>query len=282
MPAKSENFKIPPFLACGLLEPCGPAKLAEASSAAPIASIASETAKRLRILRLPFGCQGALAYLLTSTAEIWLAARARVDRVPYPVAQEIERESRREDRKPRPDHQPRLSRVVGGPSRKQVAPAGIFGIDAEAEEREARLEQDVRGHRQRRVDDDRSNEVRNDVRAHDAAVARADHARRLDELLLPQREHLGAQDPGRVVPAEDGEHEHERYHSRSEDAECDRVETWADRRAEGDDEEQGREHHRQLDDTRDGGVDKAPVVAGDRSEDDSENHHGDRREDCNL
>src|SRR5215813_13353268 len=72
----------------------------------------------------------------TSESKLWLAARARVDRVPDSVAQEIEGERRHQDREPRPDHQPRLGRVVRGRGREQVAPAGILRVDAEPEEGE--------------------------------------------------------------------------------------------------------------------------------------------------
>lgn len=44
MPAKSENFTIPPFLA---VEPCEEAKLDAANIAAPIASKATESNNRL-------------------------------------------------------------------------------------------------------------------------------------------------------------------------------------------------------------------------------------------
>src|SRR6266545_1796822 len=184
IPAKSVNLRIPPFRA---VEPCGElsfATPAAASIAAPLPNMAIESSNRLRTWRAPCPCQRTPAYVLTFAVTGWLADRARVDRVSDAVAQEVEGERRREDREPRPDHQPGLGRVVGRPGREQVAPARSRRIDAQPEEGEARLEQDVGGDRERRVDDDRSDQMRDDVRAHDPPVARTDHARRLDELLL--------------------------------------------------------------------------------------------------
>ena len=60
------------------------------------------------------------------------------------------------------------------------------------------------------------------------------------------------------------------------------VQPRADGRAQGDDEEECWEDHRQLYDSGNGGVGQAAVVAGGRSQDDSEDHHCNRREDRDL
>ena len=52
------------------------------------------------------------------------------------------------------------------------APARGRGLDADAEERQRRLEEDVRRDDQRRVDDDRRDEVRQDLAEDDAACPR--------------------------------------------------------------------------------------------------------------
>src|SRR5512133_1280128 len=71
--------------------------------------------------------------------------------------------------------------------------------------------------------------------------------------------------------------------SRSEGAaEREPVQPRADGRAQGDDEEECWEDHRQLYDSGNGGVGQAAVVAGGRSQDDSEDHHCNRREDRDL
>ena len=58
-----------------------------------------------------------------------------------------------------------------------------------------------------------------------------DHPGGLDELLLSDREHLGAHDPRRVEPAEEAEDEDERHHPLAEYAERDLVQPGADRAA---------------------------------------------------
>ena len=99
------------------------------------------------------------------------------------------------------DHEPR--EVDEPPEREALALAvgdelperGVRRLDAEAEERERRLDEDRGRDDERRVDDDRPDAVREDVAHDDAQVARAGRLRRLDELLLPQRQEEAAHDP---------------------------------------------------------------------------------------
>src|SRR5436190_5200462 len=212
----------------------------------------------------------------------YLAHPAWIERVAETVAEQVERQRGREDREPRPEHQPRLSQVVLRPGREQVPPTGNVLVDAEPEKREARLQQDVLRNRQGRVDDDRRDEVRDDVRTHDPAVAGADHPRSLDELLLSQREHLGPHDSCRIEPTQEAEPEHQRHDPLGKDPEGDVVEARTDGRAQRDDEEQRREDHRLLDHTRDRGIDPPPVIPGKRTEQDPDQHHPDRREHSHL
>ena len=73
---------------------------------------------------------------------------------------------------------------------------GLGRLDAEAEEREAGLEQDRVRDAERRDDGQRPDDVRQQVAAEDRPVAHADHARGRDELRFAQRQDLAANDAG--------------------------------------------------------------------------------------
>ncbi len=87
------------------------------------------------------------------------------------------------------------------------APARGRWLNADAEERERRLEEDVRGDDQRAVDDDRRHEVGEDLAEDDPPVRRPQRARRLDELLLAYRQDLAADDARDVGPADERDRE---------------------------------------------------------------------------
>ncbi len=76
-----------------------------------------------------------------------------------------------------------------------LPPAGGRRADADAEERQRRLEQDVQRDQQGRVDDHRRDQVRQDLPEHDSRVGGPERARRLDELLLAQGQHEASDDP---------------------------------------------------------------------------------------
>jgi hypothetical protein len=85
------------------------------------------------------------------------------------------------------------------------------------------------------------------VPTHDPPVARPDHPGGFDELLLPQSQHLGADDPGRVEPRDQADHDREREHAPVEEpVDRDEVEPVADRGAERDQQQEDREGHREL------------------------------------
>ena len=73
--------------------------------------------------------------------------------------------------------------------------------------RQGGLTEDVGGNRQRRVDEDRADQVRQDLATHDPVVGSAEAARGIDELLLAERQHLTAHDAPDVGEAEEAEHE---------------------------------------------------------------------------
>jgi hypothetical protein len=75
--------------------------------------------------------------------------------------------------------------------------------------------------------------------AHDPQGARPDHARGLYVLLLAQPEHPGADDPGRIEPRDQADHDRERDHALVEDS-VQGDEPVADRRPDRDQQEEHR------------------------------------------
>ena len=136
------------------------------------------------------------------------SSAAGVERVAEAVAEEVEGEGREQDCEARPEHQPRLGRSRTAARSRAGCPSSPSGPGCRCRGTKARPRPGCTArHDDRRKHDDRRDQVRQQVRADDPRVARADHARGLDELLLAQRQHLGAHDARRVVPAEEADHE---------------------------------------------------------------------------
>ena len=127
------------------------------------------------------------------TAMLHTHLRARVEGVADAVAEDVERQHGQHE------HQAGHDRLVrrGDDRLDAVAdhrpPGRLRGPHAGAEERQRRLEQDRVGDHQREEDDDRRRQVGQDLGEHDPDRPDALRPRRLDELLLAQREHLPAQ-----------------------------------------------------------------------------------------
>src|SRR5438552_14476582 len=102
-----------------------------------------------------------------------LVLGARIEGVAQTVSEQVESERRDENRQARPDDQPGLRQVVLWTVGEQAAPAGDGLLDPDAEEREAGLGENELRDGDRREDDDRSDEVRQQMRANDAPVTRA-------------------------------------------------------------------------------------------------------------
>src|SRR5712664_3057281 len=115
--------------------------------------------------------------VLNSTARFWIDRTGsgtdpplrRIERVAQSVAHEIDAEHDHHDGQPRKDGQPPLLRVRL-PAGDEHAERRGWRLDPEAEKRERRLGDDRRGDRDRPVDDDRTERVRDDVTEHDAHV----------------------------------------------------------------------------------------------------------------
>src|SRR5919197_2599495 len=140
--------------------------------------------------------------------------RPRVEGVADPVAEQVERENGEQERGAGESEEPPGGVEDRRRLRDHLAPARLRRIDADTEKRECRLEQDVLRDHERRVDDDRRDEVRQDLAEEDPAVGRASRARRLDELLLAQPQDLTADDPPDVRPVDDDDRNDHRRQAR--------------------------------------------------------------------
>ena len=92
-------------------------------------------------------------------------ALARVERVAQAVAEQIERQHHEEDRKARPDRHPRRLGQEALRRVEHAAPGRRGRLLAEAEERQRGFGDDGGGDRQRRLHQQRRQDVRQDVRA---------------------------------------------------------------------------------------------------------------------
>src|SRR5919197_6201133 len=192
----------------------------------------------------------------------------RVERVADAVAEEVEGEDGENEGRPGEDEVPPGGAEDRGGLGDHLPPARLGRVDADAEVRERRLEQDVLRDDQRRVDDDRCDEVRQDLAEEDRSVRSPACARGLDEGLFANREDLAPDDAPDVRPVDDDDrHDHRRQAGLDE-----ALGAAAAERAGGGDperEQQDRKRERDVDEARDGGVDEAAVVAGDHPQDDA-------------
>src|SRR5579862_3766701 len=126
-------------------------------------------------------------FLMERTGSGTDSALRRVEGGAQAVADEVDREHDDHDHQAREHREPPLLRIrlrVGD----ELAERRRRRLDAEAEERQGGLYEDRRRDRERPVDDDRTERVREDVAEHDPDVPGAGGLRRLDVLLLAQRE----------------------------------------------------------------------------------------------
>jgi hypothetical protein len=120
----------------------------------------------------------------------------RVQCIPDAVADEVDRRNDQDHGDPREDDAPPVEQALVRRRRQDIAdararglrPAAVEAVDPEADVRQGRLDDDCAGGQDGCRHRDRADGVRNDVLPQDAQVARADSARRLDVLLLTQRE----------------------------------------------------------------------------------------------
>src|SRR5206468_5092939 len=108
------------------------------------------------------------------------AAQRGIDGVPEPVAEEVEAEHRQEDRDAGKRRDPPRRQEMLPALHEHVAPARQGRLGAEAEIREARLDQDRLAERQAALDDDDRDRVDEHVPSENARGAGAEGAGRVD------------------------------------------------------------------------------------------------------
>src|SRR5215210_3875155 len=117
----------------------------------------------------------------------------RVEGVTQAVAEHVQREHREHDRDTRDDREPGCGddpRLAVGDQRP---PGRVRRLYSGAEEREAGLGEDVVRDDQREEDEQGRGDVRQELAEHDPRRAGSLSSRRLDELLLTEREDLAAE-----------------------------------------------------------------------------------------
>src|SRR5579875_2156684 len=142
------------------------------------------------------------------------SAATGVESVAEPVAEEVEGHHGYEDRQPGDDHVHRVDRVepLAHRGREHLPPARGWRDQADAQVVERGLEQDIRRDQQRGVDQDRADQVRQQLAEQDVGPARAEAAGGVDELALAQRQRLAPDDPAHVRPGEEPDDEDQQYH----------------------------------------------------------------------
>ena len=111
--------------------------------------------------------------------------------IAQPVAQQVEAEHRDQDGEPGEDRIPPGARQVVAALGDGQPPIRRRRRRAHAEKAEHRRHQDREAHADRRAHDDRRHRVRQDVQKHDARVAGADAAQRVDKQRSLQPPRLG-------------------------------------------------------------------------------------------
>src|SRR5581483_5130329 len=191
-------------------------------------------------------------------------ALLRIECVAQTVADEVDAEHDRDDREAREHGQPPFLRIVLTVG-DEDAERGRGRLDPEPEERERRLDQDAGRDGKGARDDDGAERVRQDVPEHDARVAGAGRARRLDVFLLAQREEDAAHDAGDACPEEE----------RDDDRHAPLAPLALERR-DGQQHGEQRQRQHEVGQAHQQVVDQAAEVAGDRTQREPD----DRAEEC--
>src|SRR6266849_2592176 len=196
-----------------------------------------------------------------SSGASFLVPHPGVEGVAQAVAQPVERHKRDRERDRRRQHNVRREVHTVIAVGCHGAPRGRRRGKAQAQEAQERLEKHSGGDGESRLDDDRSECVREDVADHDAKIACAAHAGRLYELAFPQCQSLASDQASDVHPAREREREHDH-----EDAPWYQVERIGQHEHEDQRHEQVRNAVPNVDEERDHGVHPTAVEARNEAE----------------
>ncbi len=142
------------------------------------------------------------------------------------------------------------------PSAMSFPSAGVGGWTPKPRNESAASMRIAAAIEQRHRDDDRPDAVRQHVAEHDSQIARPGCLRRLDELLLAEREERAADDACEVHPEEE----------RKNEPDAKRLAVAEIRREDEQDDEE-RDHENEIDEPHEQVVDLPAVVTGDCSHD---------------
>src|SRR5581483_8576296 len=195
----------------------------------------------------------------------------RVERVAQPVADEVDADHDDHEHEAGQHGQPPFLRELLAAGDELAERRRRVG-DAEAEEREERLEDDRVRDGERPVHHDRAKGVREHVAEHDAHVPRADGLRSLDVLLLAQRQEDAAHNARNRRPIEGGDDRDDRP----------LVAGAPKQRGDGQEHDEHRQRQDEVGDAHDHVVDPAAVVAGDGADEEPEDRRHDRDHEVDL
>ena len=152
------------------------------------------------------------------------------------------------------------------PSAMSFPSAGVGGWTPKPRNESAASMRIARGDQQRHRDDDRPDAARQHVPEHDSEIPRPGCLGSLDELLLAEREERAADDTCEVHPEEE----------RKDEPDAERL-ALAEIRREDEQDDEERDHEKEVDEPHEQVVDLPAVVPGDCSHDRAQNggHAGD-------
>src|SRR5678810_1178146 len=116
----------------------------------------------------------------------------RIEDVAQGIAEDVEREYRRDDGEPGAEEDPPGADTVADPVEEDRAPAGCRRLRADAEIRQSSLEGNHVADAQRSADDDGSRDVRKQMATEHRYRRGAECACRNDEIRIANRQDLGA------------------------------------------------------------------------------------------
>src|SRR5690349_18670171 len=174
----------PPLLLLLVVEPPDPPPHAASPRAATAARLIAADVRVLLIRFFPISLTVSGG---TGGAAPDRSAGPGVEGVAQAVAEEVEGQDGDEDGQAGRQHEPRVDLVPARGRAEHPAPRRRRRLDAHPEEGQGRLEEDVGRDQQRRVDEDRRDQVGQELPPQDVAAAGAEAAGRVHELTLAQR-----------------------------------------------------------------------------------------------
>ncbi len=192
---------------------------------------------------------------------------AHVERAPEAIAEQIEAGDGQEDRQDRQEQAARRVVDVLTGIGDHLAPGGLVGADAEADEGQDRLHHDGDAHFEAHQRDEEWQSRGKDLARDGAPMREADQSCGGDIVALLDHQHLAAQHAAEAGPI----HQH--------DGEDHLVEPGAEPDHQDQRQDHRRERHPYIDDAPDDPVDRAAEIAGEVRQDRADRHGAERGDD---